>query len=96
MKCTRGFWIFIVLVLLCFLAIPLHIGVLRIRIPPHLAEQLFRNFTSKYNKSYMNPAEFQKRLGIFKVSLNVNTMKMQLVDNIEIYAFRQLSRMLFD
>lgn len=67
MKCSKGLWIFFLLVLLCFVAIPLHIGVLRIRIPQHLAEELFKNFTEKYNKSYMNPQEFQKRLGIFKV-----------------------------
>lgn len=69
MKCSRGLWIFALLVLLCFLAIPLHIGVLRIRIPPHLAEELFHNFTAKYNKSYGSPKEFQMRLGIFKVSI---------------------------
>lgn len=69
MKCSKGCWIFLCLVMLCFLAIPLHIGVLRVRIPPHLAEELFKNFTAKYNKSYWNPEEFQKRLGVFKVSL---------------------------
>ena len=68
MKCSKGVWIFLLLIFLLFLAIPLHIGVLRIRIPPHLAEELFKNFTVKYNKSYSSPEEFQKRLGIFKVS----------------------------
>lgn len=68
MKYSKGFWIFLVLVLLCFLAIPLHIGVFRIQISPRLAEEIFHNFTTKYNKSYLNPQEFQKRLGIFRVS----------------------------
>lgn len=68
MKCSRGLWIFALLILLCFLAIPLHISDLRIRIPPHLADELFRNFTAKYNKSYANPKEFQERFGIFTVS----------------------------
>lgn len=68
MKCSKGCWIFFILVMLCFLAIPLHVGVLRVKISPKLAEALFKNFTAKYNKSYLNPEEFQKRLGIFEVS----------------------------
>lgn len=54
--------------MLCFLAIPLHVGVLQVKISPKLAGALFKNFTAKYNKSYLNPEEFQKRLGIFEVS----------------------------
>lgn len=93
MKCTRGCWIFLVLVMLCFLAIPLHIGVLRIRIPPRLTEELFRNFTAKYNKSYLNPEEFQKRLGIFKVSLfNTNTIKNSIRFWLVIVSFEYLGR----
>lgn len=72
MKCSRGLWIFTLLVLLCFVAIPLHIGILRIRIPPNLAEELFHNFSAKFNKTYDSPKEFQKRLGIFTVSKMIN------------------------
>lgn len=68
MKYSKGFWIFVVLVLLCLLAIPLHFGVFRVQIPARFSEQLFHNFTEKYNKTYLNPQEFQKRLGIFRVS----------------------------
>lgn len=68
MKCSKGFWIFLVLVLLCLLAWPIHIGLFRVHISPRFAEQLFRNFTQKYNKSYLNPEEFQKRLNLFTVS----------------------------
>lgn len=90
MKCTRGCWIFLSLVLLCFLAIPLHIGVLRIQIPQHLADELFKNFTAKYNKSYLNPQEFQKRLGIFKVSFESKRCTQfheQIFQDLNIYAF---------
>lgn len=69
MKCSRGLYVFVMLVLLCILVIPLRMGLFRIQITQHLAENLFRNFTAKYNKSYLNPKEFQWRLGVFKVSL---------------------------
>lgn len=68
MKCSKGFWIFLLLVLLCLLAIPIHTGIFRVHIPKHFAEQLFKNFTQKYNKSYLHPEEFQKRFNIFTVS----------------------------
>ncbi|XP_055327078.1 cathepsin O-like [Sitodiplosis mosellana] len=80
MKCSKGLWIFVLLILLLFLAIPLHIGVLRIRIPQHLAEELFKNFTAKYNKTYINPEEFQKRLGIFKTTLE-NIIRLNTAEN---------------
>lgn len=68
MKCSKGFWIFLLLVLLCFLAVPIHFGLKQYHVPSRLAEQLFRNFTRKFNKSYLQPEEFQKRLNIFTVS----------------------------
>lgn len=81
MECSRGLCVFLFLVMLCFLVIPLHIGVLRIQIPRHLAEELFKNFTAKYNKSYVNPEEFQRRLGIFKVG------SITIVDQVKCYHF---------
>lgn len=69
MKCSQGLCLFVMLVLLCFLVIPLHMGFFRIHITQRLAENLFNNFTAKYNKSYLNPKEFQWRLGVFRVSL---------------------------
>lgn len=68
MKCSKGFWIFLLLVLLCFLAVPIHFGLRQYHVPPRLAERLFQNFTQKFNKSYLQPEEFQKRLNIFTVS----------------------------
>lgn len=85
MKCTRGAWIFLALVLLCFLAIPLHVGVLRVRIPPRLTEELFKNFTAKYNRTYVTPEEFQKRLGIFKVSFRQEKIPQSKINHF--YAF---------
>ncbi|XP_031635960.1 cathepsin O-like [Contarinia nasturtii] len=80
MKCSKGCWIFCILVLLCFLAIPLHIGTFRIRIPPRMAEELFKNFTKKYNISYPNPKEFQKRFGIFRTTLE-DILRLNMAHN---------------
>lgn len=69
MKCSRGFWIFLLLVLLCFLVVPFRVSVFRIHVPAKFARQLFQNFTQKYNKNYSNPEEYQHRLGVFTVSI---------------------------
>lgn len=71
MECSRGVAQFACLVLLCFVGIPIWLEA-PIRLPPGLVEKKFRNFISKYNKTYGNgehPEEFQKRLGIFTVCI---------------------------
>lgn len=69
MECSKGLclWITLFLLLLGILVIPFQYEKFRVHVPHGLAEELFKNFTAKYNKSYDRPEEFQKRLNIFTV-----------------------------
>lgn len=81
MKCSRGFWIFLWLVLLCFLVVPLRVSVFRIHVPAKFARQLFHNFTQKYNRNYSSSEEYQHRLGVFTVSTYIHRIKFSLETN---------------
>lgn len=68
MKCSMGLWLLAVIIVLGIIAIAVQFLTPRVHISPRLAEELFRNFTKKFNKSYETPEEYQKRLNIFTVS----------------------------
>lgn len=69
MKCSMGLWLLSLIIVLSIIAITVQHLMARVHISPRLAEELFRNFTKKYNKSYDTPLEYQKRLNIFTVSI---------------------------
>lgn len=71
MKCSAGLWLLALIIVLGIVALTLQMLVARVHVSPRLAEELFRNFTVKYNKSYTTPEEYQKRLNIFTVSFVV-------------------------
>lgn len=69
MKCSMGLWLLSVIIVLGIIAVTVQFMIGRVHVSPRLAEELFRNFTKKYNKSYDTPDEYQKRLNIFTVSI---------------------------
>lgn len=71
--CSRGVAQLACLIVLCFIGIPIWMEA-PIHLPPEFVEKRFHDFIVKYNKSYGNgedPAEYQKRLGIFTVSVRL-------------------------
>lgn len=68
MKCSTGLWLLSLVIVLGIVALTVQMLMARVHVSPRLAEELFRNFTKKFNKSYETPAEYQKRLNIFTVS----------------------------
>lgn len=77
MECSRGSWIFVLLVLLCFLVIPIRIAVYRYQVPSKYVDKLFHQFSKQFNKTYGSPAEFQKRYSIFAVSSPLQHIRSQ-------------------
>lgn len=68
MKCSKGLWLLSLVIVLGIVALTVQMLIARVHVSPRLAEELFRNFTKKFNKSYETPEEYQKRLNIFTVS----------------------------
>lgn len=67
MKCSKGLWLMCLIILLGIVALTVQILMARVHVSPRLAEELFKNFTAKFNKFYDTPEEYQKRLNIFTV-----------------------------
>lgn len=68
MKCSIGLWLLTLIIVLGIITVTVQILFARVHVSPRLAEELFQNFTKKFNKSYNTPEEYQKRLNIFTVS----------------------------
>lgn len=92
MKCSRGTWIFFVLVLLCFLVIPIRFAVFHFGPPSKYTNELFNQFKTQYNKTYGSPAEFQKRFDIFAVSVE-HEIFIWKTSNISVYFIFRLQKL---
>lgn len=95
MDFSKALFIFILLIALFAIILPIQRLTSRVYLPPHFAEELFKNFTQKFNKSYNGPDEYQKRLNNFKVifynlfALNFSNLCQQFFDfSFQLFIFR--------